>query len=505
MDSIRIKNLKSIKDSGEIPIKPITALVGQNSSGKSSLIRCFPLFKQSSESKTLGTVLWSGKYVDYGSFDEAIHKPKNPDSSNESNEITFSFQFKSSIDHRRPKPYSREGLTTRLTISISGDEYNKNSHTEISYELHGNKISIRTNSELKILSVHINGSDFTRQATEIYRSFKTYTIIPVLFQFMRNSPASEAHLQTLKKEIKSIVHHRTSEETIRRIVKSLRFDDDDGIKRALTNKALMGEFGANKTSNWELNDPRFKAIKDQIIFLNLEHITDFVADSFSAYVTSIRYITPLRAAADRYYRIQNISIEELDPNGSNLAMFLKAKKPSDIEDINSWLQNEIGFTIEIAGTHGHASILIVDNDGKSKTNIADNGFGISQILPVLIQIWQQSKNRSNLYRRIEAPVTIIIEQPELHLHPKMQSRVGEAFCNAIKMAKTKQIELRIIIETHSKEIIDAIGKSIENGTISNDDAGVYIVDKNFDVNVIHAKFDKGGFLEQWPYGFFDGI
>lgn len=502
MESIRIQNLKSIKDSGEITIKPITTLVGKNSSGKSSIIRCLPLFKQSAESKTLGTVLWSGKYVDYGSFDEALRKSTE---SEETKDITFSFQFRAHTESHRTKSQTREEPLTRITISITGDEYNRNSHTDITYELHGNKISFRTNPDLKIISATINGSDFTKQVNEIYKAFKLYTVIPVLFQTTRGNSTNDTHVQALKKEIKAIVYHLTSDERILRIAKSLKFDNDEGIKRQLTSKNLMGERAAKKTANWTADDQRFKSIKDQIIFLNLSRITDSVADSFSAYITSTRYITPLRAAADRYYRIQNISIEELDPNGSNLAMFLKAKRPGEIEEINNWLKEEIGFTIEVVGTHGHASILIIDSDGKSKTNIADNGFGISQILPVLIQIWQQSKSKSLHYGFLEVPAMIVIEQPELHLHPKMQSRVGEMFCKAIRLARTKQIDLRIIIETHSKEIIDSIGKSIENGIISNEDAGVYLVDKDSENNVVRANFDQGGFLEKWPYGFFDGI
>jgi hypothetical protein len=267
---------------------------------------------------------------------------------------------------------------------------------------------------------------------------------------------------------------------------------------------LVGDFAASKMSALSTDDQKFKDIKNQIIFQNIEKIMDEVADNFRAHFISTRYITPLRAAADRYYRIQNTSIEELDPNGNNLAMFLHAKKESEIEEINLWLKDQIGFTIEIVGSHGHASIFIIDNNSKNRTNIADTGFGISQILPVLIQVWQQSKSGNIRVTQIKTPTSIIIEQPELHLHPKMQSRVGEVFCRAINVARSKDIDLRIIIETHSKEIIEAIGRSIENRIIDKDDAAIYILEKNSNSNVTKSSFDDGGFLVQWPYGFFDG-
>ena len=46
MQSIEIKNLRSLKDTGRVELKPITLLVGANSSGKSTFLRTFPLLKQ---------------------------------------------------------------------------------------------------------------------------------------------------------------------------------------------------------------------------------------------------------------------------------------------------------------------------------------------------------------------------------------------------------------------------------------------------------------------------
>lgn len=498
MESIQIKNLKSLNDSGVIKIRPITVFVGQNSCGKSSFIRCFPLFKQSAESKILGTILWSGKYVDYGSFDESMNYQAK---ANGEKEVSFKFIFKNTSLR-----YGQSSLVSNalieLTVSVSGDEYSKNSYTDITYATNGSVFSIRYSSDSKILSLTINGVDFTKQASEIYRPFKVYTIIPVLTFSTRQGLLSEGQYLALAKEMRQHVHHRTSDEKVRRISRSLRFQDADNTKKALTNKALVGDYAATKISDWKTTDLRFKRIRDQIIFSNLTDITDQIADVFRAHFSSARYITPLRAAADRYYRIQNISTEALDPNGSNLAMFLYAKKDSEIEELNEWLNAEIGFSIVIERSRGHASIFIVD--GAERTNIADTGFGISQILPVLIQVWQQTQRQMGRSSAGDIPKTIIIEQPELHLHPKMQSRIGSIFCKAIKMAKNVGVDYRIIIETHSKDIIDAIGKAIDEKVLDKADAAVYLVDKKKEVNVSESYFNDEGFLQEWPYGFFDG-
>lgn len=498
MDTVQIKNLKSIQDTGVLSIRPITVFVGKNSSGKSSLIRSFPLFKQSAESKILGTVLWNGKYVDYGSFDESLNYNAI---SRDSQEISFSFSFNTTHNKRGLRKLS---TLLNLTIDVSGDEYKKDSYTKITYEMYGNIFSVKVGPDLKIHSLIINETDFTKQAIENLRAYKIYTIIPVFYSTARVVIHSQPSSSTLVKEIKKHVHHRTSVEKIKRIAQSLYFSDDETIKKTLTNRNLVGDYAASKILQWSTNDKSFKDLKDLIIFHNLELITDEIADNFRAIFLSTRYITPLRAAADRYYRIQNTSIEDLDPNGSNLAMFLRAKSEEEIEDINAWLKDEIGFSIQIDGSHGHASIFIIDNDNQRRTNIADTGFGISQILPVLIQVWQQSKKNRSIHRQANVPVTIIIEQPELHLHPKMQSKVGETFCKAIKMARSRDIDLRIIIETHSKDIVEAIGRSIERSIIKKEDAAIYIVDTAKTSNVTQSYFDDGGYLMQWPYGFFDG-
>ncbi len=71
MFSYRIQNLRSLSDTGEINLKPINILLGANSSGKSTFLRSFPLFKQSISNSTKGPILWYGDFVDFGTFKDA--------------------------------------------------------------------------------------------------------------------------------------------------------------------------------------------------------------------------------------------------------------------------------------------------------------------------------------------------------------------------------------------------------------------------------------------------
>lgn len=75
MNYIQVKNLRSLYDTSQIEMKKINMLVGNNSSGKSTFLRIFPLLKQSFNNRINGPILWAGDeddYVDFGSYQEAL-------------------------------------------------------------------------------------------------------------------------------------------------------------------------------------------------------------------------------------------------------------------------------------------------------------------------------------------------------------------------------------------------------------------------------------------------
>lgn len=89
LDKIQVKNVRSLKDTGEIELSPITLLLGENSSGKSTFLRLFPLIKQSITKRTDGPLLWAGDvddYVDFGSFEETV-------TNDGSNHMILTFSF----------------------------------------------------------------------------------------------------------------------------------------------------------------------------------------------------------------------------------------------------------------------------------------------------------------------------------------------------------------------------------------------------------------------------
>lgn len=107
---IGFKNLRALKDTGDIPIKPLTVLLGNNSSGKSTFLRTFPLLKQSIETRTTGPLLWYGRFVDFGDFSNAL-TDKNSD---DFIEFNYELEFDSSEQFSRRRLLRRRYLRLRI-------------------------------------------------------------------------------------------------------------------------------------------------------------------------------------------------------------------------------------------------------------------------------------------------------------------------------------------------------------------------------------------------------
>lgn len=131
------------------------------------------------------------------------------------------------------------------------------------------------------------------------------------------------------------------------------------------------------------------------------------------------------------------------------------------------------------------SFYLINKDNKI-FNLANESSGLIQILPVIAAC--------SVYKEIQ-----LIEQPELHLHPKLQAKLADVFSNALKENSN------IIVETHSEHLIRKIQVLIARGKLDKEKIGVYYFDnkdgktkiKEMEIN------DDGFFKETWPDGFFD--
>jgi AAA ATPase domain len=220
------------------------------------------------------------------------------------------------------------------------------------------------------------------------------------------------------------------------------------------------------------------------------------ADLIHEISTRTAYLGPFRAAPERTYRPQSVAVEQLDPRGANLAMFLAALSAEERDDLNDDLRQKLGFAVSIEAAGGHYSIHVELKDGRY--NLVDVGYGYSQILPVAVQLWASRRTLSTS-REPALHAVVVIEQPELHLHPHQQALLGRALAS---FAADEQGPMQII-ETHSDHLIGEVGRMIARGRLAPERVGVLCFEPHPEggTKVSPATFNEHGVLHDWPVGF----
>ena len=216
---------------------------------------------------------------------------------------------------------------------------------------------------------------------------------------------------------------------------------------------------------------------------------------------NISYVGPLRAYPQRYYFLDesNSSYNIDAQNGQRLAEILKRDKVL-CDKINNWLKDfEIKFSVKEFRDIIH-NIKVTQNG--LKLDITDVGFGYSQILPILVQGFMSENKSIN-----------IIEQPEIHLHPKMQASLADLFIDIITSSTEKNNKSSIlskqktfIIETHSEYILKRLRRRIAEGKISSKDVAIYFIESRNNTNKDSAILKRVNVSQMgdidWPKDFY---
>ena len=126
---------------------------------------------------------------------------------------------------------------------------------------------------------------------------------------------------------------------------------------------------------------------------------------FTEMFTNVGYIAPTRATGERFYRIQELAVDQIDPRGENLAMFLNSLSPAERRRFTEWTEKYLGYSVFTRSHEGHVSIMLREEDAKSEFNLADVGYGLSQVLPVAAQMWALTRSSRRL-----TPITILARQ-----------------------------------------------------------------------------------------------
>jgi hypothetical protein len=205
-------------------------------------------------------------------------------------------------------------------------------------------------------------------------------------------------------------------------------------------------------------------------------------------------IAPIRTKPRRTYDQFN---EEFKPEGDHVPLKLARLLESDEadeqayrEDVKKALESfgeESGLfdtvQIERLGKEPSSPFRVAVHLGGLALNLIDVGYGVSQSLPIIVQSLISKKGGM-----------LIMQQPEVHLHPRAQAALGTFFAS---LAKTQR--LRFAIETHSDYLVDRVRQEVAKGTVRQEDVSILFFDKiNGQSKIYSLSLDKEGNVVNAP-------
>lgn len=203
---------------------------------------------------------------------------------------------------------------------------------------------------------------------------------------------------------------------------------------------------------------------------------------------------PFRRAPQRWYVFSGTTPENVGVLGNSLPDLLY-RKPELVDSTNSWLKRlDIGYRLQVQPLGGRDKDLfevrLQDTRRRPAVDVAlsDVGYGISQILPFIVQ---------GLTAKEEI---ITIEQPEVHIHPRLQADLGDLLIEAIQEPRRNQF----IIETHSEHLALRLQRRVRERIITPKDISVVYVSRGpSGATVQSLRVDEeGDFIDDFPGGFF---
>lgn len=515
----RIKNLRSIKDSGEIKLKPIMILLGANSSGKSTFLRSFPLFTQSVDKKLRGPIAWfDNSLVDFGDFKTAKNRYAE-----ESEGISFYYRFNNILYSPRFRHYYYNDIESLDRDDLQDGDvmftlYEDEKGTFIkTFSINLVNAHYQLEIDDRNGAVHFMNSSVEEELSDKFKfNFNTaFGILPSIVPNKISDNTSTFASYISNKLVAIFKRHCNkrlrNEERLNYILAYRRLDKQGFLSRMKQGSGLLSF--QKSIQNWTVNTQEFNYIYNLFVLMKLNSIIEIVNTEVASFYHDCDYIAPMRAEANRYYRIQGLQVNSVDSDGHNLLEFIASLSFKEKASYDKFVKALLGVTVEVPSESGMKSLRIKTENGDF--SIADVGYGYSQVLPVVTKLWHTTYIRtealsySNRYKyRDFEKATLLMEQPELHLHPAMQAKVADTFVKAIEETRQADTAIMLIVETHSQAIVNRIGRRIYERKILPEDVNVLLFnkdDQNRNTIIREIEFDEKGRLKDWPLGFFDPI
>jgi energy-coupling factor transporter ATP-binding protein EcfA2 len=410
-----LRDVRSFSGEHSIPIRPLTVLVGENSSGKSTFLAMlaavstpwFPTVRSS----------FSEPPYDLGSFDSIATYKGGRFGRAENFAVGYSYTRKKSE-------------TIRKVLATFKENHGQPSLCHVQIQNGKSQLNIKFEEKRAIVDVILHTKKGELQKTfegEIGFALENLNISlfpSVLFNLLSTTTKSDRELRSANHELMS------------QIYETLGFDDRRPV---ITARSIAPIRTKPKRTYDEFND-EFKPEGDHV---------------------------PLMMAREFEYggdkKKTQILSNALSEFGDQSGLFKKI----DVRRLGKRASSPFQVLVKVAAQF---------------SNLPDVGYGVSQALPILVESVLSPKN-----------TRLLLQQPEVHLHPKAQSALGTFFAHLVAEEKKQ-----LVMETHSDYIIDRIRLAVSKGVLSPKDVAIiffdrqgsntteYVLDIDADGNIINA-------------------
>lgn len=502
VNSLTIKNYKAFAEA-RIEIKPITLFLGANSSGKTSLLQLFLMLAQSGGNETTAPHLrLNGNLISLGDSLNVLHK-RDPDSKLE---LSFEIDSVAAIRANWIQEFFQSVIYECFDLAKT-----PSNGLEKGFAENFRALIIKTKGELQdyqklvemfpeLLTLLRSAKDLIAQRRRRNGKKQKGTVEESLSELVSSKRPDPERILGIDRmlDLISVLSPIRSIPSIDRIQYVFRYKKSSRELELASLAIFQGRtkvFGYSASLsgrpinnfesdifNTDLLKKHRSSLKEVLKFDGLACVnvgslypypgrrdsfgelfgdmlgraTGLIHKAFNE--RDIRHVSPLRAFPQRYYLLDRDSGGKYlnTRDGNALAEILRGNVRLRTQ-VNLWLR-KFGMAVNVHDIKQFIHAIKVRQNGLDM-DLTDVGFGISQVLPVIVQGFLGANG-----------TTTVIEQPEIHLHPKMQAELADL---SIDITKTNQS--RLIIETHSEYLLKRLRRRIAEGHMAAADVAIYLV------------------------------
>jgi predicted ATPase len=501
LKKILIKNFKPFSQTEPVRMAPITLIYGPNSAGKSSIIQSLIMMTQTingQKSKVDSDLITKGSLVDLGNYASIIHRHET--------DKTLSFEYEFTQQDSSVKRSEEIVDIVKVTMNfMAGDNRGISPPSLSEYQFTARtstgdiNVQVSKSGKTGINEVNPDGFDEKEElvAADLFELGPQTN-----FQQMLNYVTSRMNSRGMS-ESKNLT--KVFGSTLNAI--KIRKGIDSIYARLLsvtppylpTNLAISRKDREIAMRN---RDDKFW------LYRGVEELLQRCDSKIKRELSNIIYLAPLRSYPSRYYFMEGTPNEYVGSRGEDVVPILFQSKSAGgersslIKKLNQCCKDfGIPYSFEVTNkgdpiTGDVIVLTLKDTRTGVKVGPSDVGFGIGQLLPILVQGMILSEDSKGGASRI-----ICVEQPEIHLHPRLQASMADFFINTA--AKNNNIQW--ILETHSEALVTRLQRRIREKKISNRDVSILYINplgkKGSTIQELRLDED-GEFIDLWPDGFF---